>query len=75
MGGQSDMGNRKESIEETKAVARKYVRYKEGAEMYGMGISKFQQMAKEACATYKIDKMVLVNIEKFEMYLETFAEF
>lgn len=69
------MGGRKESIEETKMVARKYVRYKEGAEMYGMGISKFQQMAKEACATYKIDKMVLVNIEKFETYLETFAEF
>lgn len=69
------MGNRKESIEEAKVLARKYVRYREGAEMYGMGISKFQQMAKEAQATYKIDKMVLVNIEKFEMYLETFAEF
>lgn len=69
------MGRRKESIEETKEMSRKFVRYREGAEMYGMGISKFQQMAKEACATYKIDKMVLVNIDRFEQYLETFAEF
>lgn len=68
--------SRKERIYETKPLAgRKYVRYKEGAALYGMGLSKFQQMAREACATYKIDKMVLVNIEKFEAYLETFAEF
>ena len=40
-----------------------------------MGLSKFQTMAREARATYKIDKMVLVNCELFEKYLETFKEF
>lgn len=71
----SEKGSWKEKIYETRAqAARKYVRCKEGAEMYGMGLQKFQQLAKEAGATYKIDRMVLVNIEKLEAYLETFAE-
>lgn len=30
-----------------------------------MGLSKFQQMAHEAKATYKVDKLVLVRIENF----------
>jgi hypothetical protein len=32
-------------------------------------------MAHEAKATYKVDKLVLVNVDKFEKYLETFAEY
>ena len=34
-------------------------------ELYSMGLSKFQQMAHEAKATYKVDKLVLVSIENF----------
>ena len=69
------MTERRAKIEETKNMAKKkYVRYKEGAELYSMGLYKFQQMAHEAKATYKVDKLVLVSIEKFEKYLETFAE-
>jgi hypothetical protein len=71
----TEMTERRAKIEETKNMAKKkYVRYKEGAELYSMGLSKFQQMAHEAKATYKVDKLVLVSIEKFEKYLETFAE-
>jgi len=51
---------------------KKYVRYKEGAEMYSMCQSKFERLAKDAKATYKVDKLVLVNIEILERYLETF---
>lgn len=51
---------------------KKFVRYKEGAEMYGMGQTKFEKMAHEAKAIYKCDKLVLVNTEIFEKYLETF---
>ena len=65
----------KEAVMETLAARKKiYVRYKEGAALYSMGLSKFQQMAHEAKATYKVDKLVLVSIEKFEKHLETFAE-
>ena len=39
---------------------------------YSMCQSKFERMAREAKATYKLDKLVLVNTELFEKYLETF---
>ena len=48
------------------------MRYQEGAEKYSMGLHKFQTLAKEANAIYKVDKIVLVNCEIFEQYLETF---
>lgn len=51
---------------------KRFVRYKEGAEMYSMCQSKFEKMAKEAQAVYKLDKLVLVNCDIFEEYLETF---
>lgn len=51
---------------------KRFVRYKEGAEMYSMCQSKFEKMAKEANAVYKLDKLVLVNCDIFEAYLETF---
>lgn len=54
---------------------KRFVRYKEGAEMYSMCQTKFEKMAKEAKATYKLDKLVLVNCDIFEEYLETFRLF
>ena len=66
------MGYTKDDVRKTKENARKFVRYKEGAEQYGLGLSKFQQMALEAEATYKVGKVVLVNCELFEKYLESF---
>ncbi len=51
---------------------KKFVRYKEGAELYSIGLNKFMEMAREATATYKLDKVVLVNCELFEQYLEGF---
>lgn len=67
------MYTRKE-VEKTKRYAKKFVRYQEGAERYSLGLSKFQELAKEAGAIYKIDKVVLVNTEIFENYLESFRE-
>ena len=40
-----------------------------------MGVTKFQILAKEAKATYKIDGIVLVNCEIFERFLEGFREY
>jgi hypothetical protein len=56
--------------EETKN--KKFVRYKEGAELYSMCQKKFERMAHDAGAVYKLDKLCLVNIELFERYLESF---
>jgi len=56
-----------------KAINKKrLVRYKEGAEMYSMGMNKFQSLAKDAGAILKIDRMVLVDLDVFDQYLESF---
>ncbi|XBX03546.1 DUF6462 family protein [Enterocloster clostridioformis] len=55
-----------------KLSKKRLVRYKEGAEMYSMGMNKFQTLAKEAGAILKIDRMVLVDLDTFDQYLETF---
>lgn len=57
---------------ESRISKKKFVRYKEGAELYSICQSKFEKLAKEAKAIYKIDKVVLVNTDIFEEYLETF---
>lgn len=53
-------------------IKKKFVRYKEGADLYSMSQSKFEQMAKDAGAVYKLNKLVLVNREVFDDYLESF---
>lgn len=62
----------KNTIEQIKRTRSKFVRYKEGCELYSMGRDKFMKLAKEAGATYKIDKLVLVNTEILDKYLESF---
>lgn len=55
-----------------KTDKKRFVRYKEGAELYSMSQPKFEQLAKDAGATYKLNKLVLVNLDIFEEYLESF---
>ena len=69
------MGYSRQNVAETKKYAKKFVRYKEGAERYSLGLTKFQALAKEATSVFKIDGVALVNCELFERYLETFREF
>ena len=66
------MGYARKDVEATKRMAKRFVRYQEGAELYSLDLTKFQELAKEAKAVYKIDKVALVNCEIFEKYLETF---
>lgn len=68
------MANKKEQVQRTRVYAKRYVRYKEGADMYSIGLTKFQELAKEAHATIKVDKLVLVDCQKFEEFLESFRE-
>lgn len=68
------MGYKRQEVEATKRFAKKFVRYKEGAEKYSLGLTKFQMLAKEAKAVYKVDGIALVNCDLFEKYLETFRD-
>ena len=60
------------NFKEIRERNKKFVRYKEGAVLYSMGMSKFQELAKEAKAIYKVNQMVLVNIEILDKYLKKF---
>ena len=51
------MAYSRKDVEKTKMNAKKFVRYQEGAEKYSMGLTKFTELAKEAKAVYKIDKV------------------
>ena len=55
-----------------KEKKKKFVRYNEGAEISSMSVTKFQDLAKDAGAIYKVGKMALVNCEIFDRYMETF---
>lgn len=59
---------------EVKQGIKKFVRYKEGADLYSMGLHTFQQLSKEAGAVYKIRGIALVNTSVFEDFLEKFRE-
>ena len=65
-------GKKMFNYKEAEAKKKKFLRYKEGCEIYSMGITKFQEIAKLAGAVYKINQMVLVNTEILDQYLETF---
>ena len=51
---------------------KKFVRYKEGAEMYSISQSLFERLAKAAGACYKIGRDVIVDGNEFEKYLESY---
>lgn len=57
-----------------KSGHKKFVRYEEGKVLYSMGLHSFQEIAKEAGAVYHIKRMVLVNTEKVDAYLENFCD-
>ena len=53
---------------------KKYVRYAEGAALFSMGLHTFENLAKDAGAIRRVKGIVLVNIEKIEEFIESFAE-
>ena len=49
---------------------KKYVRYKEGAELYSMSERKFTDLANNSDAVVHVDKIALVDLEKVEEYIK-----
>lgn len=62
----------KYDYKKAKERRKKFVRYKEGAELYSMGMTKFQEISKEAGAVYKVGQLCLVNTDVLDEYLEGF---
>lgn len=55
-------------------AAKNFVRLKEGAVIYSMGLNSFRELAKDAGAIYHVKKMVLANTEIFDEFLEAFRD-
>ena len=51
-------------------VGKKYVRYKEGAELYSMSERKFMDLAKNADAVDHVEKVALVNLSKIDTHIK-----
>ena len=64
------MGHARREVEVAKKYAKKFVRYREGAEKYSIGLTKIQELAKEAGAVYKLEGSAVVNGEIFERLLD-----
>lgn len=50
------------------------MRYEEGAKLYSMGLHTFQELAKDVKAVYHVKRVVLVNTELIDEYLENFRD-
>ncbi len=53
---------------------KKFVRYKTGAYLYDMSERQFKDLAREAKATRKINRMVLVDTNVLDNYIGYFSE-
>ena len=53
-------------------IRYRYVRYKDGAEMYGMCQKTFEKLAKEAKAIIKYGRLVLVDCDRVDECLELY---
>lgn len=51
---------------------KKWIRCKDGIDMYSMSRPKLVKLAREAGAAYKIDGVILINADKMDRYLESF---
>lgn len=55
-------------------LKKKFIRLAEGPGIYSIGLSTFEKIAREAHATYKVGKIVLINMELLDRYIESFKE-
>lgn len=53
-------------------VKSKYKRMEAACEMFGCGRKKMRQMAVDARALYKVEKVLLIDVEKVEKYVESY---
>lgn len=48
-------------------IRKRFVTYKQAAELYSMGMNRIQEHAKAAGATYKMGNKVLINTDIFDL--------
>jgi len=59
-------------IEKDPEPQGRFIRPKQGAIKYNMSRTSFTKLALQAGSVYKIERVLLIDVEKFEAYLENF---
>lgn len=62
----------KEKYLEGRLVIKNFVKLSEATDLFSIGGTKLRELAEKAGAVYKIDGLVLINIARFEDYLEQY---
>ncbi len=58
----------------TKYPEKKFIRYKDGPDLYSVSEREFYKLAHNAGAVHKVNKMVLVKVDLIDKYLDYFRE-
>ena len=70
----NDENKQKERMEKLEQLVpngkKKWVRYEEGAMLYSVGLHTFEKLAKDANAIYHVGRIVLINTEKIDEYMD-----
>lgn len=68
------MGNDEilDRVHERMEKRKKFIKYPEAEERYGLGITTLRKMAQDSKALYKVGKSALINVEIFDKYMESF---
>jgi len=69
------MSSERNKILKARELQSKYIRYADCKKLYGIGRTKFIQLANEAHAVIKVDRLALVDRECFERYMESFRKY
>ena len=69
-----ELSGRAKEIMAKRMKLSKYMRYREAALFYCLGVSNIKQLAKEAGATIRIGKCVLIDTEILEKYIDSFRQ-
>lgn len=69
-----DIERRQEIKEKEKRLRRKFLTYKEAELIYSMQHKKLMELADRAGALYRVDGLVLINRDIFDVFLENFHQ-
>lgn len=58
--------------EKKQMTKKKWIRCKEGMDLYSVSRPKLVRLAREEGAAYKLDGVILIDTEVLDRYLETF---
>lgn len=61
-----------EAARNARVRRKQYVKYKEGAELYSMGVTQFMKMAHDCDSVIKIGRSAWVDLDEFDRYFKSF---